>query len=83
MKKKKCHLIQIKYGKSVKNKNENILALKKIIDEANDFSKTRKDITITDFVDYLTMIQQDRDLDILIDKPDIVQDAVQLTTYHS
>ena len=65
------------------NKNENILALKKIIDEANDFSKTRKDITITDFVNYLTMVQQDKDLDILIDKPDVVQDAIQLTTYHS
>lgn len=65
------------------NRNENIAGLKKIIDEANAFSETRKDIGITDFVDYLTMVQGDKELDIKTDKPPVAQNAVQLTTYYS
>ena len=65
------------------NQNENIAGLKKIINEAGDFSETRKGINFADFVDYLTMVLDDKDLDIKTDKPDVALNAVQLTTYYS
>lgn len=65
------------------NKNENIAGLKKIINEASDFSETRKGISFADFVEYMTMVLDDKELDIKTDKPDIAQNAVQLTTYYS
>lgn len=64
------------------NKSENILALKKIVDEAIDFSKTYKKITLADFVEYLNMALND-DIPILTSKAPIPLNAVQLSTYHS
>lgn len=66
------------------NKLENISALKKIIDEAEDFTKNYKKITLEEFVDYLLLIQNenDEDTDIFLDSPDYTINAVQLLTYH-
>lgn len=65
------------------NKNENITGLKKLVDEAKDFSTSHNKITLEEFVEYLQTIEADRELDILTDKPAIPLNAVQLTTYHS
>lgn len=65
------------------NRSENISGLKKLIDTAGEFSQTRQNITLEDFVDYLKTIENDKDLDILTDKAPIPMNAVQLTTYHS
>ena len=65
------------------NQNENISALKKMVEEASEFSNAHNKITLQDFVEYLLMIQNDKDMDIKTDKPDIPINAVQLTTYHS
>lgn len=65
------------------NQNENIAGLKKITEEASEFSNAHNKITIQDFVDYLIMIQNDKNMDITTDKPEIPINAVQLTTYHS
>ncbi|MCQ2957416.1 MAG: ATP-dependent helicase, partial [Candidatus Gastranaerophilales bacterium] len=64
------------------DKAENIGGLKKMIDEAADFSEIHNNITLEAFVDYLNVIQNDRNLDITIDKPPVVQNAIQLLTYH-
>jgi len=65
------------------NQLENISGLQKIINEATNFNESHKDISLEAFVDYLVMIQNDRELDIKTDKPPIEYNAVQLTTYHS
>jgi DNA helicase-2/ATP-dependent DNA helicase PcrA len=65
------------------NQNENIAGLKKLVDEAREFSNAHNKITINDFVEYLIMVQNDKDMDIITDKPDVPINAVQLTTYHS
>lgn len=67
----------------VTNKNENIAGLKKLIDVAKDFISTQKKITLEEFVEYLNTIENDKELDILTDKPDIDINAIQLITYHS
>ncbi len=65
------------------NKNENILALKKIIEEADDFSKINNAVTLSDFIEYLLIVQDDDEVDIKISKPPVELNAIQLTTYHS
>lgn len=65
------------------NRSDNIAGLKKLVDEAKDFSNAHNKITIQDFVEYLLMIQNDKDMDITTDKPDVSLNAIQLTTYHS
>ena len=64
------------------NKTENILGLKKIIQEAYDFSQDNKDAALEDFINYLDF-SRENNIKIQIEKPPITMNAVQLTTYHS
>lgn len=64
------------------NRIENIAGLKKILDEAVDFSSNQKKITLEDFVEYLEMCKND-EIQIKTDKAPITMNAVQLSTYHS
>ena len=70
------------YLNSEINKIENIAAIKKIIDEADDFTKAYKDITLIGFVEYLQMLQNE-EIALLIQKAPIEMNAIQLSTYHS
>ncbi len=65
------------------NKNENIEGLKKLIEEASNFSENHKNNHFYDFIEYLLIIQNDNDLDIKTNKPLTNMNAVQLTTYHA
>lgn len=64
-----------------KNKIENIMGIKKLIDEAGDFENLNKTASIFDFVKYLDECLLN-EIDIITDKNSMVQNAVQLTTYH-
>ena len=64
------------------NKTENILGLKKIIQEAYDFSQDNKDAALEDFINYLDF-SRENNIKIQIEKPPITMNAIQLTTYHS
>lgn len=70
------------YLNSEINKCENIAGLKKLVDEAVDFSQVHKRITLEDFVEYLDMTLKE-DIQIKTDKAPISMNAVQLSTYHS
>lgn len=69
------------FYKNGKNRIENIQGIKKFILEASDFQKN--DITkgLGDFVKYLDDCLQN-EIDINLDKDSVVQNAVQLMTYH-
>lgn len=64
------------------NKMENIAGLKKIIDEAMEFCEIYKKISLADFVEYLDIALND-EIPILTSKAPVIQNAVQLSTYHS
>ncbi len=64
------------------NRTENISALKKIIQEAEDFYVNFNRPCFEEFVEYLLMVQDDNDLDIEIDSPPTTLNAVQILTYH-
>ena len=70
------------YIHSETNRIENIAGLKKLVDEADDFSNIYKKISLEDFVEYLDMCLTD-EIVIKTDKPPITMNAVQLSTYHS
>jgi len=70
------------YINSEINQTENIAGLKKIVDEAIDFSQVHKKIGLEDFVEYLNIALTD-DIAITTDKAPIPLNAVQLSTYHS
>ncbi len=70
------------YINSEVNRIENIAGLKKIIDEAVDFSADYKKISLEDFVEYLDMCLND-EIAIKTDKAPLTLNAVQLSTYHS
>jgi len=70
------------YLNSEINSAENISGIKKLIDEASDFSNNYKKITLADFIDYLDMSLND-DIPIKTDKAPVSLNAVQLSTYHS
>ena len=70
------------YLNSEINRIENISGLKKLVDEAEDFSNTYKKISLEDFVEYLEMCLKD-EISITTDKAPVVMNAVQLSTYHS
>ena len=55
---------------------------KKILSEATDFSNINKATGLADFVEYLEECLQN-DIDICLEKDTFIQNAVQLTTYHS
>ena len=63
------------------NRIENLMGIKKIISEATDFSNIDQTKGLVDFVEYLDECLLN-EIDINLDKNTIVQNAVQLTTYH-
>lgn len=69
------------FYKDENNRMENIMGIKKIIDEAAEYSNLDPTVSLGDFVKYLSdcWIEQ---IDITTDKSDIIQNAVQLTTFH-
>ncbi len=70
------------YINSEINRTENVAGLKKIIDEAVDFSNIHKKISLEEFVEYLDMCLTDN-IAIKTNKAPVTLNAVQLTTYHS
>ena len=58
-----------------KNRTENLMGIKKIIDEATQLSKIEPTTSLQDFVDYLKQ-SLDNEIPICIDKSSIVQNAV-------
>ena len=58
------------------------MGLKKIIQEAYDFSQDNKDAALEDFINYLDF-SRENNIKIQIEKPPITMNAIQLTTYHS
>ena len=64
------------------NQNENIAGIKKIIDEAVNYSDTTRSVSLDNFVEYLDMAH-DGDTVIKTDKAPVKLNAVQLSTYHS
>lgn len=73
--------ILITFHNESKNKMENLMGIKKFIDEATEFGNLNKTASIFDFVKYLDDCLLN-EIDITTDKNPIVQNAVQLTTYH-
>lgn len=69
------------YFKSEKNKMENIMSIKKIIDEAKELKELNPSVSVNDFVKYFDDALNN-EIDITIDKNNMVQNAVQLITYH-
>ena len=67
--------------KSEKNKMENIMSIKKIIDEAKELKELNPSVSVNDFVKYFDDALNN-EIDITIDKNNMVQNAVQLITYH-
>ena len=70
------------YYKTESNRSENLLGIKKILSEAADFSNINAATGLGDFVEYLDECLQNN-IDICLDKDTFIQNAVQLTTYHS
>lgn len=70
------------YFSSEMNKLENILGIKKLIDEACDLMRLDKSASLNDFVKRLEYAK-DNDLEIQTDKSSVIQNAVQLVTYHA
>lgn len=64
------------------NKYENISGLKKLLDEAKDFSSIYKTSVFEEFVEYLNISILD-EIPILTDKAPVALNAVQLCTYYS
>lgn len=69
------------YFKSEKNKMENIMSIKKIIYEAKELKELNPSVSVNDFVKYFDDALNN-EIDITIDKNNMVQNAVQLITYH-
>ncbi len=63
------------------NKMENILGIKKLIDEATDLMRLDKSASLNDFVKKLEYAREN-EIDIVTDKSSVVQNAIQLVTYH-
>lgn len=69
------------FYKEEKNRMENLNGIKKIIDEATEFENLDSTKGLCDFVQYLNECWTD-EIDITTDKNQIIQNAVQLTTFH-
>ncbi|MGN1154493.1 MAG: ATP-dependent helicase [Candidatus Gastranaerophilaceae bacterium] len=70
------------FFKTPQNRLENILALKKIIDEATDFMGLDATSTLNDFINKLDYCK-DNEIELNTEKSNVVQNAVQLVTYHA
>ena len=73
--------ILVAFHNEPKNKMENLMGIKKFIDEATEFGNLNRTASLVDFVKYLDdcLINE---IDITTEKNPIIQNAVQLTTYH-
>lgn len=69
------------FYKSGKNRSENLAGIRKIISEATDFQNSDSTKNLADFVKYLDDCFEN-EIDINLDKDSVVQNAVQLMTYH-
>ena len=69
------------FYKEEKNRMENLMGIKKIIEEATEFGNLDFTRSLSDFVKYLDDCWTN-EIDISTDKNNIIQNAVQLTTYH-
>lgn len=69
------------FYKSGKNRSENLAGIRKIISEATDFQNSDLTKNLSDFVKYLDDCFEN-EIDINLDKDSVVQNAVQLMTYH-
>lgn len=69
------------FMKSEKNKSENLMGIKKLIDEATEFTASNPTVSLVDFLEYLDSTL-DNDIEITIDKNSMTRNAVQLVTYH-
>ncbi len=69
------------FYKDEKNRMENLMGIKKVIDEATEYGNLDTTKGLGDFVQYLSDCWVD-EIDITTDKNSIVQNAIQLTTYH-
>ncbi|MCM1339429.1 MAG: ATP-dependent helicase, partial [Muribaculaceae bacterium] len=70
------------YLNSEINRCENIAGLKKLTDEACDFSDISKTVNLEDFVEYLDIAFKD-DIEIKTAKAPVPLNAIQLSTYYS
>ena len=69
------------FYKEEKNRMENLMGIKKMIDEATEYGNLDSTKNLGDFVQYLTDCWND-EIDVTTDKSPVVQNAIQLTTYH-
>ena len=69
------------FYKEEKNRMENLMGIKKMIDEATEYGNLDSTKSLGDFVQYLSDCWTD-EIDITTEKNSIVQNAIQLTTYH-
>lgn len=69
------------FYKSGKNRSENLAGIRKIISESTDFQNSDSTKNLSDFVKYLDDCFEN-EIDINLDKDSVVQNAVQLMTYH-
>lgn len=69
------------FYKSGKNRSENLAGIRKIISEATDFQNSDSTKNLSDFVKHLDDCFEN-EIDINLDKDSVVQNAVQLMTYH-
>ena len=76
----RTHILDYFYANG-KNRSENILGIKKIISESIDFQNSDMTKGLSDFVKYLDDCLEN-EIDINLDKESVVQNAVQLMTYH-
>lgn len=70
------------YANSPIDTDENILAVKRIADEANAFNNLNKTANLSDFVKHIDTALNDN-IDISIEKDSHIKNAVQLSTLHS
>lgn len=69
------------FVKSETDRVDNILAIKRVIDEANAFKKIRKGAGLKEFIEHLDTACE-LNIPLTIDKDDYIQNAVQLLTMH-
>ncbi len=63
------------------NRMENLTGIKKIIEEATDYENGNPTRNLFDFTEYLDNCIKN-EISICTDKSDVIQNAVQLTTFH-
>ena len=70
------------FFKHPENRLENILGIKKMIDEAANLMELDVSSTLNDFINKLDYCK-DNEIELTTEKSNVVQNAVQLLTYHS